>query len=289
MSHMPIFVADASGVTWDLGIGGTLTWTGVAGFILEAGGTRIATDPFASRPGLVAVLARKPRSDSALVATTFGRLDAIFVNHAHFDHALDVPAILASTPAAVAHGSGTLVELCRRLGCGQRQLRQLRDGERVTVGPFTVEAVGSRHGIVPLLGRVDRLQIGPRGTPLTPIRWPRGDVLAYRIGIGGRTFHIQGSAGIDDHALARQPPADVLIACLAARQGTPGYLDRLAERLRPRFIVACHHDDFFVPLSAPPRPVARLDWAQFLADAKRLRERYGTELVRLPRNVAAGF
>lgn len=289
MSETPIFVDDASGVTWDLGIGGTLTWTGVAGFILEADGTRIATDPFASRPGLVAVVARRAKPDSALVAATFGRLDAIFVNHAHFDHALDVPAILASAPATVAHGSGTLVELCRRLGCGESQLRQLRDGERVTVGPFAVEAVGSRHGIVPLLGRVDRLQIGPRGTPLTAIRWPRGDVLAYRIGIGGRTFHIQGSAGIDDHALARQQPADVLIACLAARQGTPGYLDRLAARLRPRFIVACHHDNFLVPLSAPPRPVARLDWAQFMADVQRLRGRYGTELVRLPRNVAAAF
>ncbi len=289
MSDTPVFVADASGVAWDLGIGGALTWTGVAGFILEADGTRIATDPFASRPGLAAVLARRPRSDRALVAATFGRLDAIFVNHAHFDHALDVPAILASAPATVAHGSATLVELCRRLGGRENQLCQLQDGERVTAGPFTVEAVASRHGVVPLLGRVDRRQLGPRGTPRTPIRWPRGDVLAYRIGIGGRTFHIQGSAGIDDHALARQDPADVLIACLAARQGTPGYLDRLAERLRPRFIVACHHDDFFVPLSAPARPVARLDWGRFLTDVERLRARYGTELVRLPRNVAAEF
>lgn len=289
MSDTPVFVTDGSDVTWDLGIGGTLTWTGVAGFVLEADGTRIATDPFASRPGLVSTMARKARPDGAAVAATFGRLDAVFVNHAHFDHALDVPAILAQDRATVAHGSATLVELGRRLGCRAEQLCQVRDGEHVTVGPFAIEAVGSRHGIVPLLGHVDRLQIGPRGTPRTPFRWPRGDVFAYRIGIGGRTFHIQGSAGIDDHPLARQQPADVLIACLAARQGTPGYLDRLAQRLRPRFLVACHHDDFFVPLSAPPRPVARLDWGQFLADAQRLRERYGTELVRLPRNVAVAF
>ena len=32
MSDTPVFVTDGSDVTWDLGIGGKLTWTGVAGF-----------------------------------------------------------------------------------------------------------------------------------------------------------------------------------------------------------------------------------------------------------------
>jgi hypothetical protein len=49
MSDPPIFVADSSDATCDLGVGGTLTWTGVAGFVLEADGTRIA--PIRLPPG----------------------------------------------------------------------------------------------------------------------------------------------------------------------------------------------------------------------------------------------
>ena len=75
-----------------------------------------------------------------------------------------------------------------------------------------------------------------------------------------------------------QAPADVLFACLAARRGTPRYLERLGERLRPRLLVPLHHDDFFRPLSEPPHPIATLDWPRFLREARSLETRWGTRL-----------
>jgi L-ascorbate metabolism protein UlaG (beta-lactamase superfamily) len=110
-------------------------------------------------------------------------------------------------------------------------------------------------------------------------------VFAFRVEVRGRSFHVQGSAGIDDEALARQRPADVLIACLAARRGTPRYLERLADRLAPRVLVPCHHDDFFRPLTEAPRPIATLRWKAFLDEAAALGRAHGTALARPARFV----
>ena len=124
------------------------------------------------------------------------------------------------------------------------------------------------------------------GVPRTPFRWPRGEVFAWRVTVGGRAIHVQGSAGINEAALSREAPADVLIACLAARKGTPRYLERLGDRLTPRVLVPCHHDDFFLPLSAPAQPVPTLRWAAFREEAAALSRAHGTAVWLPPRGVA---
>ena len=266
-----------------------VTWTGVAGFVLERAGTRIAFDPFASRPGLLATLLRRPRSDDAAVARHFGGLAAAFVGHAHHDHAMDLPALAAASPEARIVGGPTVVELCRRQGVAGARLETARDGARFQVGPFTVEAVGAEHGVVPLVRFVDRATLSEHGLPCTPFRYPRGEVFAWRVEVLGRSVFLQGSAGLKDGSLLRQPPADVLVACLAARAGTPRYLERLGERLRPRVLVPCHHDDFFRPLSELPRPIATLRWSAFLDEAARLGQAYGTKLWRPVRLATASW
>jgi L-ascorbate metabolism protein UlaG (beta-lactamase superfamily) len=274
------FPGAASPIPWPDGraSGGTILWTGVAGFVIEHGGTRIAFDPFVTRPGVFDVLFRQTPPDGAAATARFSGLDAVFVGHTHYDHAMDLPAVVAASPRARVHGSRTTGEICRRLGVPAASLVEVHDGGRYPVGRFVVEAIASEHGKVPLVGWVDRLDLPPQGVPRTPFRWPRGDVFAWRVTVAGRTFHVQGSAGIDELPLERQSPADVLIACLAARRGTPRYLERLADRLRPKVLVPCHHDDFFRPLSEPPRAVAGLAWKRFLGEAAAMERAHGTKL-----------
>jgi L-ascorbate metabolism protein UlaG (beta-lactamase superfamily) len=279
-----LFGASPEPLPWAGGsaVGGTVSWIGVAGFVFEVDGTRLAVDPFVTRPGPLATLFRPVRPDRALVRRVLGRLDAVFVGHTHYDHAMDLPAVVEASPDVVVHGSATTVELCRRLGVPMGALQEVGHGQRVTVGPFTVETVASRHGLVPVLRHLSPTTLAPRGVPRTPARWPCGAVHAYRIEVADRAFHLHGSAGIDEAALAGQPTADVLIACLAARQGTPSYLDRLVQQLRPSLLIPSHHDNFFRPLTRPPRPLPRLDWSAFRAEAARLATVYGTRVHRLP-------
>ncbi len=287
----PIFpaVAEPFPLAGAEALGLSATWTGVAGLVLEREGVRIAFDPFVSRPGLWATLFRRPAPDAGAVAAHLPRLDAVFVGHTHYDHALDLAPLAAASPRATLHGSRTTVELARRLGLPAARLHRVEDGLRVDVGPFTVEALRSAHGRVPLVGLVDRLELPERGLPATPFRYPRGEVFAWRVEVAGRAIHVQGSAGIDDHALARQAPADVLVACLAARAGTPRYLERLGERLRPRVLVPSHHDDFFRPLSEPPRPIRTLRWPAFGREAAALARAHGTRLWLPVRGVEAAW
>ncbi|MFV1960015.1 MAG: hypothetical protein ACC662_11460, partial [Planctomycetota bacterium] len=142
-------------------------------------------------------------------------------------------------------------------------------------------------GRVPVIRFVDRIEMPARGLPATPFRYPRGPVFAFRLEAGGRAFHVQGSAGIDDEALAPQAGVDALFACLATRHGTPDYLARLGRALRPQVLVPFHHDDFFRPLAAPPRPVKGLRWKAFLEDAEALRAHGGTRLWCPTRGLAA--
>jgi L-ascorbate metabolism protein UlaG (beta-lactamase superfamily) len=266
-------------------IGVRLTWTGVAGLVLETEGTRVAFDPFVSRPGVFATVFRRPVVDRSAVARTFSGLDAVFVGHAHHDHAMDVAEVAAVSPRARVHAGPTAIELFARQGVARERLVVAEDRASAQAGAFRVEAIRSRHGVVPFLSRIDRARAPRRGMPRTPFRWPRGEVLAWRVEVRGRAIHVQGSAGIDDAALARCARADVLVACLAARAGTPRYLERLGERLAPRVLVPIHHDDFFVPLEEPPRPIRTLDWASFLEEAAALERAYGTRLVRPVRGV----
>lgn len=273
----------------DEALGVTVTWTGVAGFVLEREGTRIAFDPFTTRPGLAATLLRRPAPDPAAAARWFSGLDAVFVGHTHFDHALDLPVVAQASPRARLVGGRVTVELCRRLGLPPERLVTAQDGLRLAVGPFTVEAVAAEHGRVPWVRYVDRLDLPEHGLPRTPFRYPRGEVLAWRVETGGRALYLQGSAGLRDHALLRQGPVDVLVACLAARRGTPRYLERLGERLRPRVLVPCHHDNFFRPLHAPPAPIPTLRWPAFLEEARALEAAHGTRLWRPALGVASAW
>jgi L-ascorbate metabolism protein UlaG (beta-lactamase superfamily) len=193
---------------------------------------------------------------------------------------------MRASPEATVHGGATTVETGRRLGLPTERLRAVGDHGAIEVGPFSVEAVPARHGIVPLASLVDRIHLPREGVPRTPFRWPRGEVYAWRVTVGGRGVFVQGSAGIDEAALSRQAPVDVLIACIAARKGTPRYLERLGDRLSPRVLVPCHHDDFFRPLTEAPRPVPTLRWRAFREEAAALERAHGTRTWLPARGVA---
>lgn len=270
-------------------IGATITWTGCAGIILDYDRTRICFDPFVSNPGLIDALFRPARSDVDLVNRTFGNVAAAFIGHTHWDHAMDVAAIAKMHKNAVVYGSATTTDICGRQGVSDSQLHAVKDGERVVVGPFTVEAVASQHGRVPIAGKIDVIDLRGSAMPRTPFRWPRGQVFSYRVEFAGRTFYVHTSAGFEDESFARQQPVDVVIACLAARQGTPDYVGRLGRQLQPKAFIPCHHDNFMKPVNTAPQPIPRLDWDDFLRNVSQLERDYGTRFVQLPRGVAVAI
>jgi L-ascorbate metabolism protein UlaG (beta-lactamase superfamily) len=174
-----------------------------------------------------------------------GDVAGVLIGHTHFDHALDAPAFARRFGCDVS-GSDSLAHLMALHGLGSVVVEP---GRTYELGPFAVRFVPSRHAKLILGRRV------PFDGPLTcdelhglaPHAYRCGPVYGIRIEVAGIALYHQGSADLDDAALAREP-VDVFLAGIAGRDRTPRYWERILPRLDPRVVVPAHYDDFFRPL-----------------------------------------
>jgi L-ascorbate metabolism protein UlaG (beta-lactamase superfamily) len=238
----------------ELRAGLELEWLGVAGYRLSYEGQTIYIDPYLSRVSLSSVLRRAPAlADPALherYLRPWGRVVGVLVGHTHFDHAIDVPAI-ADRYDCAAYGSGSLVNLMRLHGLGERAV-QVEPDRRYELGPFTVTFIASLHSklllglAVPFDGELTCEHLDG----LSPSAYKCGQVWGIHIEVAGMTFYHQGSANLIDDALRDHRGVDVFLAGIAGRGFTRDYWARILPRLEPRTIIASHFDDFFKPVDA---------------------------------------
>ena len=202
-----------------------LHWFTTAAFTLTEGDTAIAFDPFLGLP----LKARWPDLDRA----AFGGASAVFVTHGHFDHILELPALLAGSPAPI-YATATPCKTLQRHGVSADRLRTIRPGETVTVGPFSITAFPGRHCTFdkPLIRQTER-----------------GETLLYEVRADGKRIQILGSLGLCP-AVAYPTGADALILPYQGRSDLVTYGWPLVERLAPRAVYLDHYDDSFPPLTA---------------------------------------
>lgn len=222
-----------------------LRWIGTAGFRLAYQGTVVWIDPYVTRLPLGQLIRRRVvPSDELAIAREIDRADAVLVGHTHFDHALDVPAIVRRT-GATAYGSPSLDHLMRLHGLAATVVEPHRDYE---VGPFRFHFVPSVHS---------KLQLG-LGVPysgeltcehldeLTPQAYKCGHVSGICIEVAGMRFYHQGSADLLEDEI-RDRGVDVFLCGISGRRFTPKYVERIVRALQPQMIVPTHYDDFFRP------------------------------------------
>ena len=228
-----------------------LQWLGVAGFALTHGSTTVLIDPFLSRRSLVSTLAARTfPSDAALVERLVPAADAVLVGHTHFDHAVDVPTIAAARGAQV-YGSASLGHLMALHGLGA-QCVVVEPHQRHEVGPFTFSFTPSVHSrllfglAVPAGGELTCDSLDHLGSG----RYRCGQVWGITIEVAGLTLYHQGSANLLDEEI-RTTDVDVFMCGIAGRMYTPRFVPRVMGALRPRVVLAHHHDDFFAPVERP--------------------------------------
>jgi L-ascorbate metabolism protein UlaG (beta-lactamase superfamily) len=246
----------------------SLTYLGVAGFVLRAAGHTIALDPYVSRHGLLQLLTQPLVSDAARLARWIPHAHDVFVGHAHYDHVLDAPALCARTGARLI-GSRAVCMVGRAAGLSETKLLETQGREDIVSGPFVVRGVPSRHGKV-FRGRV----LFP-GDIEAPPAWPprvaalrHGLVLNWHVRMGGFSIvHVDSAEFVADEL--RGLSADVVCLCAAGWRERRGYVAEIVRLLKPRFVLPCHWDTMITPLEAPARVLPGVDLEGMLREILR--------------------
>ncbi|MFY7068453.1 MBL fold metallo-hydrolase [Nocardiopsis changdeensis] len=236
---------------------------GVSTLLLHDGEHAVLTDGFFSRPSplrlaLGGIAPDRARIRACLRRYGVGRVDALFVAHSHYDHALDSATVAAMTGATLM-GSASTRNIALGQGFPGHRFREVVTGRTVEVGGFELTALPAAHS------PGDRAPGSVRAPLWTPARasgYRTGDCYALHVHHGGRGLLVQASANSVPGALDGYRAETVYLGIGALGRQDEEFRERYWEHtvtaLGARRVVPIHWDDFLRPLHRPLRPLPLL-------------------------------
>lgn len=235
-------------------------WLGISNFVLSDGKSSIMFDPAITRPGFLDYLPfRKFKTDEAEVQywmkrCELSKLDGIFTNHTHFDHAGDA-SFITKNFGGILYGSSSAMKLGEGQGVKPEQRKQIKAGDEIIIGDFKIKVFNIPHAPhflnvmlmeghitepLPLEASVWDYKVGEALSFL--ISHPKGSIMFSAI---GRVY--------EDDALKNEK-ADVLLMTIANRRSSEELLEKRAAPSGAKIVIPLHHDNFFFPMKREGTP-----------------------------------
>jgi L-ascorbate metabolism protein UlaG (beta-lactamase superfamily) len=217
-------------------------WLGVAGLEFSCNGYSVLVDPFFTRPPLRALLfGQRMAANQALVDQYTPPANAVLVTHPHYDHLMDVPAIMRRT-GACAFGSPNTCVILDLHEVPRHKIHCTAPGQRLQLGPFVVDVFPARHTSTPLDRWLNGVLSPDLRLPLRLRDYKMDHCFSYRITAQGH------SALVGFHP----EPADTLFFAPYYSQAD---IAGLLQAVSPQRVVPIHWEDFSRPLTRPLRPM----------------------------------
>ena len=253
-------------------------YLGAGGVIIKRGADVLMTAPFFSNPSIPRVAFGEIRALPEQIDRFLDKpgnglagATAILVGHAHYDHLMDVPHIKNKyLPQVKVYGSDTMkntlagdhslnqkdiVSVEKDMGTDQMQGKWTQASPRIRFMPLK-----SEHA--PIFLHL-KFYEGTYTEPLKEIPtraggWREGQTLAYLIDFlsaDGKTVefrvHYQDAASTAPLGFPPQfnPPdqrrVDLAFVCVPGFNQVEKYPEKIVERLKPRYVVMIHWENFF--------------------------------------------
>lgn len=229
----------------------TVKFFGVSTLLLDDGRDQILIDGFFSQPSLWQVLSRPIQSDRALLEQLvqcheLSRTQAIVVSHSHYDHVLDVPALLEMLPETAVVGSPSTLNIARaNPKVTPQQLQPVKPWQVQHWGHFQITAIPSQH--TPPTAVNDDLGeelLQPLTLPAKFSEFKEGGSFDYLIEHAGHKILVKASTGfIPDQFKNLQVDTLFLGIAQLSRQSNDyqqQYLTETLKMLKPKVVIPVH-------------------------------------------------
>lgn len=223
-----------------------ITWFGTAVLSFKEGEDAILFDPFIPMNEALSA------PDLDLLAKS----GDIFITHGHFDHLIDVPAVLEAGGGRV-YCSEETAEVLAAFKVDRTKINPLKPGDTVNKGSLEITALQGAHikFDLPLILKtlfsrrtLTRFKDLKKLSRLAKL-YPEGKVLVYKISAGHISVLHLGSLNLDPSETYPRG-CDLLTLPFQGRSDLDTYALQFVELLKPKALYLHHFDDTFPPVSS---------------------------------------
>jgi len=243
-----------------------VTFFGTTTMLFDDGVDQILFDAHFTRPSLYYFFTGKPVStntdlcDKLIKHHKINRLKAIFVSHAHHDHAMDAPYI-ANRCSAKIYGSNSVRNIAIGGKVKESNIEVFEDGSCYTIGKYKISVIKALHSVpTKVFDNIGEEITEPLVQPATFWDYKEGGSYDFFVEHEGQKILLHPSFNYIEGKLDGIE-ADVVFLGVAGianakKEIVEKFFDENVIKTKANLVIPVHWDNFFSPLDKPIQEIA---------------------------------